>query len=99
MNACMLQALDNSGSEDWPAGTYNLSITNPNLLDMKQTWGWKVTRAAADGTAFGTITLTNPVAPLSQIDIGAVAAGSSPENFYPTDITLDGRKCKLQQDR
>lgn len=42
---------------------------------------------------------TNPVAPSSQIDIGAVAAGSSPENFYPTEIMLDGRKCKLQQDR
>ncbi len=53
----MLQALDNSGSEDWPAGTYNLSITNSNMLDMKQTWGWDFTRATADGTAFGTITL------------------------------------------
>ncbi|BDA41282.1 hypothetical protein COCOBI_02-0620 [Coccomyxa sp. Obi] len=96
-SASMNLNLDNSGSEDWPPGTYNLTITNPNMLDMKQTWGWDFT-SAAHGTASGTITVKDSVAPSAQVNIGAVVAGSSPQNFYPTEITLDGGKCKLQQD-
>lgn len=35
---------------------------------------------------------------MAQADVGAVVSGSSPENFYPQEVTVEGLKCKLQQD-
>ena len=40
----------------------------------------------------------NAVAPSAQTDIGAIVDGTSPQNFYPVQILVDGRKCHLQQD-
>lgn len=40
----------------------------------------------------------NAVAPSAQTDIGAIMDGTSPQNFYPVQILVDGRKCHLQQD-
>ena len=51
-----LQAVENTGSKDWPAGTYDVVISNPNMIDTKGTWGWASSHAA-DGTVAGTITL------------------------------------------
>lgn len=51
-----LQALENTGSTDWPAETYNVTISNPNMVSVKKSWGWNLTRMA-DGTAAGTMTL------------------------------------------
>nr|QOL01083.1 putative extracellular protein CSOL_013 [Pseudococcomyxa simplex] len=90
-------AVQNTGSKDWPAGTYDVVISNANLIDIKNTWGWTYNHAA-DGDASGTITLANAVAPSAQTDIGAIMDGTSPQNFYPVQILVDGRKCHLQQD-
>jgi len=38
------------------------------------------------------------LAPMAQADVGAVVSGTSPENFYPQEITFERIKCKLQQD-
>lgn len=51
-----LQAVQNTGSKDWPAGTYDVVISNANMKDIKYTWGWTYNHAA-DGNASGTITL------------------------------------------
>lgn len=38
-----------------------------------------------------------PLAPSSEADVGGVLVGKTPEGFYPTNISVDSVKCKLQQ--
>ena len=34
---------------------------------------------------------------LNQVNIGAIFKGSSPQNFYPRAITVNGNPCYIQQ--
>ena len=38
------------------------------------------------------------LAPNETVAFGGVLVGTSPENFYPMKITLDGMPCRTQQD-
>jgi hypothetical protein len=51
-----LQALQNSAASDWPAGSYKISITNPNLLGISKSWGWDYS-SISNGTAVGMLKL------------------------------------------
>ena len=33
----------------------------------------------------------------NQVNVGAIFQGSSPQNFYPVGITLNGQRCFIQQ--
>ena len=33
----------------------------------------------------------------NQVNVGAIFQGSSPQNFYPRGITVNGQRCFIQQ--
>jgi hypothetical protein len=40
----------------------------------------------------------DPLSPNSTVKLGGDLVGSSPESFYPVEVTLDAVDCHLEQD-
>ena len=56
-----MQALENTGSEEWAPGTYNVTIVNANVINVTDSWGWSFDHAD-NGSASGTLTLVRLLA-------------------------------------
>ncbi|CAL5222760.1 g5172 [Coccomyxa viridis] len=89
----------NYGSIDIPT-PWTFSIMNPDYLEVFQTWNWESSGIDSAGKATGYANQywqTVMASGRNQVNIGAIFKGSSPQNFYPRAITVNGQPCYIQQ--
>ncbi|CAK0783702.1 hypothetical protein CVIRNUC_006901 [Coccomyxa viridis] len=91
--------LVNHGSNDIPTG-WTFSIQNPNYLGVYGAWNWMYSGMDSTGNATGYANQsweTIQANAQNQVNVGAIFQGSSPQNFYPRGITVNGQRCFIQQ--